>query len=254
MLASGPLVDTITTDVLSDAFDLPTACRRARRALRGTPRVNEPNEPEEIVAERDRSVVTRRDGVIVKRYRRAGPAQCGRTCRVRTPAGVSGRAGAAACWLRPRTRSTCRTSNRWVTSRPRCARVPACPPLAELGRAYAALHEVPPPARGTPAPCDPERAHPMVRGGRCRRTRAGLGVLGVRRPGPDARVLARRPRALERAGPSRRDDRAGRLRVRGRPAPRLRRRRVVRPVPARTRAARRLSRRLRPRDRTASTP
>jgi hypothetical protein len=31
------------------------------------------NQPEEIVADRDRSVVTRRDGAMVKRYRRADP-------------------------------------------------------------------------------------------------------------------------------------------------------------------------------------
>ena len=70
VLASGPLADTITTEVLERRVRPPAAGRRGRRPLRGAARVNGPREPEEIVAERDRSVVTRRNGVIIKRYRR----------------------------------------------------------------------------------------------------------------------------------------------------------------------------------------
>ena len=93
VLASGPLIDTITTDVLSDAFDLPLRvdARDGRYAAR--------RERERARRDRRRSGPQRRHAAR-RRYGQAlparRPAQCCRTRRLRTPAGVSGRAGAAA--------------------------------------------------------------------------------------------------------------------------------------------------------------
>ena len=70
VLTSGPLAETVTSEVLSEAFGIRLRVDEFRRPLRGSTRMNEPGN---VIAERDRSIVTREDGVVRKRYRRPDP-------------------------------------------------------------------------------------------------------------------------------------------------------------------------------------
>ena len=112
------------------------------------------NQPEEIVAERDRSVVTRRDGVMVKRYRRADPRNA---VELAAYEHLQAYPDAPVPQLLAATADSIDLQDvepvgDFETALRTGTGVPAA---RALGRAYAALHEIPPPVRGTPAPCDP---------------------------------------------------------------------------------------------------
>ena len=109
VLASGPLAETITTDVLSDAFGLRLRVDAHDGRYAARPGVSEP----EIVAERDRSVVTCRDGVMVKRYRRARPRNAVELAAYEHLQAYPDAPVPAAGWPRPPSRSNWRTSSRW---------------------------------------------------------------------------------------------------------------------------------------------
>ncbi len=113
-----------------------------------------PNQSDELVAERGRSVVTRRDGVIVKRYRRPDPRNeieraAYEHLRSFPDAPVPRLLSATADAIELEDIEPVGDFERALQTGT------GIPAARELGRAYAALHDIPPPVRGTPAPCDP---------------------------------------------------------------------------------------------------
>ena len=136
------------------------------------------NEPGKVVAERDRSIVTREDGVVRKRYRRPDPRNDVERAAYRHLSAYSA----------PVPRLIDATDDGIVLeaianvgdyeAALRSGR--AVEATRALGRAYAALHDVPPAGPADRAAARGRAPARVVRRGRCRRARPGLGNGGVR--------------------------------------------------------------------------
>ena len=176
VLTSGPLAETVTSDVLSDAFGLASARRRGRRALRRPPRMSE------IISTRGRSVVTRGDGVVHKRYRRADPRNDVERAAYRHLAGYAA----------PTPRLVEITDDGIVLED--VANVGdyeaalggdhALDASRALGRAYAELHEVPPAGAPTPQRLEVEHLHAWCDAMDVTRPDLGWAVAAYDDPGP----------------------------------------------------------------------
>ena len=185
----------------------------------------------EIVAERDRSVVRRVGDDVVKEYRRPDPRN---EVERQAYEHLAGYAAPVPAYRGSATgRSSSKTYDRSPTTKPHCAAGTQPRQHVRSGSAYAALHDVPPPGAGHGAAAPGRRVGALVRSGRRRGARPPGRGGGVRRARRDARVLPRRSRAIERTPPRERRRRADRLRIRRVAAPRVRHRGLARPVPAR---------------------